>query len=73
MRAFDMTIFYSHTPDTEDYDQMMSRNHRGGQTRSITYMHLLCANTVDLRIMRILKNDMKLARQIERDWRALIK
>jgi len=73
MRAFDMTIFYSHTPDTEDYDQMMSRNHRGGQTKNITYMHLLCENTVDLRIMRILRNDMNLARQIERDWRALIK
>lgn len=73
LRAFDMTIFYSHTADTEDYEQMMSRNHRGGQTRSITYMHLLCSNTVDMRIMRILKNDLDMARQVERDWRTLIK
>jgi non-specific serine/threonine protein kinase len=73
MRYADMTIFYSHTPDTEDYDQMMSRTHRGGQVRNVTYMHLLCSNTVDLRMMRILKNDMNLAHEIERDWRAYIR
>lgn len=73
MRWADMTIFYSHNHDTEFYDQMMSRNHRGGQTKNITYVHLLCSNTVDMRVMRCLNNDMNLAQQIERDWRQLIK
>jgi chromodomain-helicase-DNA-binding protein 1 len=73
MRAFDMTIFYSHSFDTEDYDQMMSRNHRGGQTKNITYVHLLIKNTVDMHVMKSLKSDISLARQIERDWRELIR
>jgi chromodomain-helicase-DNA-binding protein 1 len=73
MRFADMTIFYSHSFDSEDYEQMMSRNHRGGQTKSITYIHLLIQNSVDMRVMQILRNDMFLARQIESDWRALLR
>jgi len=73
MRFADMTIFYSHSFDTEDYEQMMSRNHRGGQTYNITYVHLLIQNTVDMRVMASLKSDFKLAQQIETDWRAFIR
>ena len=67
----DMTIFYSHSTNTEAYEQILSRNHRGGQTKSITYIHLLCQNTFDIRIMSILERDLNLAASIERDWRKL--
>lgn len=73
MRWADMTIFYSHSYDAEDYDQMMSRNHRGGQENNITYVHLLIEKSVDLRVMASLKKDFALARQIETDWRKLIR
>lgn len=71
MRQFDMTIFFSHNYDTEYYEQMLARNHRGGQTKSITYVHLLTKNTMDIKIMRSLDKDLDLARSIESDWRDL--
>lgn len=67
----DMIVFFSHTYDTEDYEQMMSRNHRGVQTKNVTYMHILCKNTIDVKIMRSLERDLNLAASIERDWRQL--
>ncbi len=72
-RFADMTIFYAHSHDTEDYDQILSRNHRGGQTKNITYVHLLVKNSADIKVMRSLERDLKLAAQIEKDWRALLR
>lgn len=71
MKFADMIIFYSHGYDTEGYTQMLSRNHRGGQTKNITYIHLLCKDTIDIKIMRSLKKDLSLAASIEHDWRAV--
>ncbi len=73
LRWTDMLIYFAHSADTEDYDQMLSRPHRGGQTKNVTYMHLLCRDSADIRVMKILKRDLKLADQIERNWRALLK
>jgi len=72
MRWADMTIFYSLSPNTINYDQMLARNDRGGQTKSITYIYLLCKNTADTRIMKILKDNLNTAKEIERNWRALL-
>jgi SNF2 family DNA or RNA helicase len=72
-RFADMTIFYAHSHDTEDYDQILSRNHRGGQTKNITYVHLLVRNSADIKVMKSLQRDLRLAEQIEKDWRALVK
>lgn len=71
MRWADMIVFYSHSYDTERYDQMLARNHRGGQTKNVTYIHLLCKNSIDMRVMRALEKDLGLAASIEHDWRAL--
>ena len=73
MRFADMIIFFSHSYNTENYEQMMARNHRGGQTKSITYMHILCKNTIDMRVMAALQKDLNLAASIEHDWRQLLK
>lgn len=72
LRYADMTIFYSHSYDTEDYEQMLDRNHRGGQTKSITYIHMLYKDSSDMKIMRALERDLSLARQIERNWREVL-
>jgi SNF2 family DNA or RNA helicase len=71
LRFADMTIFYSHSYDTERYVQMLSRNHRGGQTKNITYVHLLCKDTIDMKVMHALEKDLGLAESIEHNWRAL--
>jgi SNF2 family DNA or RNA helicase len=71
MRYADMTIWYSHSHDTEDYDQMMARNHRGGQTKPITYRHLIMENTIDEKIMFALNRDLSLAAELEENWRRL--
>lgn len=70
-RWADMLIFFSHDYDTEFYEQMLSRNHRGGQTKSITYMHLVCSKTIDERVIGCLQKDLDLAASIEHDWRGL--
>jgi SNF2 family DNA or RNA helicase len=66
-----MMVFYAHSYNTEAYTQILSRNHRGGQTHSITYIHLLAKSTIDLKIMKALEKDLNLADSIERDWRKL--
>lgn len=68
----DMTIWIEHGPNTSDYAQMMARNHRGGQTKKVTYMHILARGTADQRVMKILQGDLDTAREMERDWRRLV-
>ena len=72
MRWTDCIIFYSHRHNTEDYEQMMARNHRGGvKHEKITYVHILCENSYDMNVMKTLQSDLDMAAQIETDWRSL--
>jgi SNF2 family DNA or RNA helicase len=71
MRWADMIIFFSHNYNTEHYDQMMSRNHRGGQTKPVTYVHLIAKDTIDKKVMASLQGDIRVATDIERSWRSL--
>lgn len=73
LRYADTTIFYSLSHNTINFDQMLSRNHRGGQTKPITYIHLLAKGTVDERIYHSLRNDMNIAQEIERNWRSFVR
>lgn len=72
MQWADMTIFAEHSPNTSNYEQMRSRNHRGAQTKKITYIHIIAKGTADTRVMEILKGDLDVARTLEKNWRALI-
>lgn len=72
MRWTDCIFFFSHSYNTEDYAQMLARNHRGGQTKPITYVHLLAQNTTDMHVMRSLLHDQQVADSIDRDWRKLL-
>lgn len=72
MRWADMMVFVEHRPNTDDYEQMCARNHRGGQTMKITYVHILCFGTRDMWTMEILDNDKKMAEAIERNWKEMM-
>lgn len=49
-------IYYSHDWSLGNYDQSRARVHRPGQTRPVTYIHLLTRGTVDERVCAALQN-----------------
>ena len=72
MRAFDLTIYISHRPMTEAYEQMNDRTHRGGQDKPVSYIHLIAHKTVDERIFEILTDDLDRTARIDEEWRKLL-
>lgn len=60
----DMAIYYSLTRSWLDYDQSRARLHRNGQTRPVTYIHLLGQNTVDETILSALKEKHDIAKYV---------
>ena len=49
------TVYYSNTYSLGDYEQSRARVHRPGQTRPVTYYHLLAKGTVDESIFKSLQ------------------
>lgn len=49
-------VLYSIGYSLGDYDQVLARVHRPGQTRDVTYVHLVVAGTVDERIRKALED-----------------
>lgn len=66
------TIYYSNGYNLEDRLQSEDRNHRIGQTSKVTYIDLICAGTVDQRIVKALKTKKDLASQVLDNFRELI-
>jgi len=67
-----MAIFYSRNWSLKDYIQGLSRNHRKGQTKPVTYINLVARmmngdNTVDQRIVDALKRKEDLSKKINKD------
>lgn len=56
LTAADVAIFFSTGYSLIDYEQAKARIHRIGQTRPVTYVHLLAKNTVDEVIYDALAN-----------------
>ena len=54
-------IYYSNDYSYAMRVQSEDRCHRGGQTKSVTYIDLVCRGTVDEKIINILKNKKSLA------------
>jgi hypothetical protein len=65
-------LFLSKTPDSIQFEQLLARNMRGGQTEVCTYIHFVAANTVDERIEQIVWKDLDVSKAIKKDWRALL-
>ncbi len=47
-------VYFSVGFNRGDYEQSLARLHRGGQTRPVTYIHLIARRTVDQRVYRAL-------------------
>lgn len=50
-----LEIFYSLDYSWELYEQARGRIHRAGQINKCTYVHILCRNTIDIEILKVLK------------------
>lgn len=48
-------VYYSLGFSLGDYEQSLARLHRPGQTRSVTYLHLVAKNTVDQQVYAALR------------------
>lgn len=66
-------IYFSNSYNLEDRDQSEDRSHRIGQKSNVVYVDLRCPNTVDDRIIRVLKSKKKLTDQIvQSNWKWLM-
>ena len=65
-------IYYSNGYDLEKRQQSEARIDRIGQTRPMTYIDILCEDTVDERIVKSLRKKVDIATQIMgeelKDW-----
>ena len=72
LTAASTMIYYSNGYDLEKRQQSESRIERIGQTRPMTYIDIICEDTVDERIVKSLKKKVDIATQIMgeelKDW-----
>ena len=57
-------IYYSNGYDLEKRQQSEARIDRIGQTKPMTYIDIMCENTVDERIVKALKKKINIATKI---------
>lgn len=58
------TVYYSNNYRLEHRLQSEDRNHRIGQKRNVTYIDLAIPNTIDMRIIKLLKEKKDLASEV---------
>jgi len=57
-------IYYSNGYDLEKRLQSEDRAHRIGQTKTVTYVDLICEDTVDEKIVKALRNKINIASEV---------
>ncbi len=57
----DLSIYAANSYDLEKRAQSEDRNHRKGQTKSVTYVDLICRGTIEEKIVKCLRNKLDLA------------
>ena len=72
LTAANTVIYYSNGYDLEKRLQSEDRAHRIGQKKSVTYVDLICEDTVDEKIVKALRNKINIASEVLgeelRDW-----
>ena len=72
LTAANTVIYYSNGYDLEKRLQSEDRAHRIGQKKAVTYVDLICENTVDEKIVKALRNKINIASEVLgeelRDW-----
>jgi len=64
-------VFYSLSERRDDYDQAKDRLHRQGQTRPVTFHHLVVPNSVDTMLLSAHRDKIALENALLQDQRAL--
>lgn len=72
LTAADTAIFYSMDFSLANHEQARARIHRIGQRHPVTYMYLICEQTVDAKIFEALKSKKSIADMVVDDWRSVI-
>jgi SNF2 family DNA or RNA helicase len=57
-------VYYSNNYDLEKRLQSEDRAHRIGQVNKVTYIDLICEDTVDEKIVKALKSKINIANEI---------
>ena len=70
--AASVAVFYSLDFSYANYEQSRARIHRIGQKEKCLYIHLVCKNTVDEKIMAALQKKGDIAKLMVDDWRTLL-
>lgn len=73
LHSASVVVYYSTTFSLTDYLQSKSRTHRIGQKRRCLYVHLVCRNTIDEKILAALAKKQNIAATIVDNWKSLIK
>ena len=70
--ATNTVIYYSNGYDLEKRLQSEDRAHRIGQTKSVTYVDIICEDTVDEKITKALRKKINIASEVLgedlKDW-----
>lgn len=72
LTAASVAVFYSLDFSYANYEQSRARIHRIGQKEKCLYIHLVCKNTVDEKILNALKHKGDVAKLMVDDWRTLL-
>ena len=64
LTAANTVVYYSNSYDLEKRLQSEDRAHRIGQTNKVTYVDLLCENSVDAKIVDALRDKISIANEI---------
>jgi SNF2 family DNA or RNA helicase len=72
LTAASVAVFYSLDFSYANYEQSRARIHRIGQKEKCLYIHLVCKNTVDEKIMNALQKKGDISRLMVDDWRKLL-
>lgn len=69
LTAASTMVFYSMDYSMSNFDQCKARIHRVSQTKPCHYIYLTCKNTVDVKVLRALRNKINLAKSLVDDYR----
>jgi SNF2 family DNA or RNA helicase len=64
LSAATTVIYYSNSYDLENRLQSEDRAHRIGQKKNVTYIDLVCPNTIDEKILEALKSKINLSQKV---------
>lgn len=57
-------VFFSHGFSLAEYDQAVSRLHRGGQKRPVLFTHILAKNTIDIDVLHAIQAKRDIVEEI---------